>query len=336
MSDVTFETAREAARSLPSEPPPVTDVIAYRDDGAVRLNDAADDLTALRGRDSDSRALSISADFAAAVDQLRSDWVQVDEFPDKSAQAVAVPAPAPKAAPVDVVTQALAIPAVQAEISAQISEVDALREQYGAGLSNTMAFSQAALHVIAPWFADIPNDQFLPAMAHLQRVDPGRYLQIINMLEHVGRIKAAQSAHETVTEVNRATWAKNESARFDQAVPLNPQEKKAVAAEMFEYAAELGISKQNLVHLMRTEPVLQSAEFQRVMFDAVRGRINEKRAANWRSSRARPEVPSVQRPGVSVGRSECSAANLGTLNAQLAQSGNLKDAFALLQAKRKN
>jgi hypothetical protein len=99
-------------------------------------------------------------------------------------------------------------------------------------------------------------------------------------------------------------------------------------------AAELGIGYQQLIHHMKTEPVLQSAAFQKVIHDAVQARITQKAAANWKSKKAAP-IPPVQKPGTTTLRSERINADLRTLDGKLEASGSLKDAYKLILASRR-
>ncbi len=75
---------------------------------------------------------------------------------------------------------------------------------------------------------------------------------------------------------------------------------------------------------------LRSAAAQKILVDAAKYRMMQKTA------KAVPtrEIPPVQRPGVAGPRSNQSDSNLAALSARLGKSGSLKDAAALLSARR--
>jgi hypothetical protein len=347
----TYTSAREAALANPpaAASPEITPVLWVDVNGVAlpasessSVNESADNLKAFRGTERESAALSISADFAEAIDAMRADAAsyQIDEVPgvpNLPTLPKPVALPAQPAQPAVALDQALAVPEIRAAVESELNATAQVRNAYGAGLQNAMACSQAALLEIAPSLMTVPLDQFQNAMSVLQRANPAQYLAVVNLLDRVGRIQAALFAEEAHTAHGRAEWVKAEDAKFERATRMTPEVKQEVAAELFAYGEELGVGREQLVHLMRTEAVLQSSVFQHVLLTAVQARLSQKKAVQWRSrGKQVPPVPPVVKPGVSVSRSERSAADLQSLSGALSKSGSLKDAAALLVASRKS
>jgi len=298
----------------------------------VTVAEAADDLVAFRNSARDSAARSISSQFAAAIDEMRADMLHGG----------VKPAAPQAAAPVQIeqvpglepdVAQALALPAIREAIESELSATAQTRVAYSQGLDNAMAFSREALHELVPELANIPLEHFQGAMAQLARVDPQRHGAVVRLLDRVLHIQAAKMAEEAHAQQGRESWRVAENTRFERMVgPRSPE----FGVEMVEYAQQLGVGRNQLEHLLRTEPVLQSAAFQKVIYDAVQLRIAQKRAAGgWKNNKARAPIPPVQKPGTSTSPRERSSADAQALNARLNQSGSLADAFALLKSKRR-
>jgi hypothetical protein len=344
MSDTEFSSARDAARATPAPTSPETAVMVYHEAGVpvpadetLSAQEAGDLLTAYRSSESDSRSRSISADFSAALDRMRQTGVQIAEDPN----APALPVPAepfqmqPAAAePVDALDAALAHPEVRAAIEGQLDETLAARNAYSRGLATAQQWAQQSLLIVAPELANVPVDRVPEALGVLAQVAPARYNQVAALLDQIGRLQDGQQVQHSYELQQRETWRQKEDLKFQRMVGGHVSAE--VGAEMLSYSEELGIGRDALVHLLRTEPVLMSAPFQKVIHDAVTARLAQKRAANWRN-KAKP-VPTVMKPGVSSGTSSSSrnSEQLNALSNRLSKSGSLRDAAALLAASRKS
>jgi hypothetical protein len=196
---------------------------------------------------------------------------------------------------------------------------------------------------VAPELANVPIGQVPEALKVLAEVVPQRYAQVAALLDQVGQLQHAQNAQAAFEQQRREEWANAENQRFDAAVGPRNEE---FSAEMVAYSESLGIPKDNLIHLLKTEPVLRSAAFQHVIWTAVTARLAQRKASNWRTrvapkhaanwrSRAAPNpIPPVVKPGTSTSPRERASADAQALNARLNHSGSLADAFALLKSKR--
>jgi hypothetical protein len=345
-SEVTYDSPRAAVAANPPAPSAATDPVLWIQDGAALpanvetgVNEAADNLTAFRGQQNDSRALSISQSFAAEIDALRASPRPTIQDLDP---AVAMPAPLepaqlePIAADASDVERALAIPEIAAAISSELDATHATRTAYGTGLQNAMAYSREALLEIAPQLSALPIEHFAQGLQDLAHTDPARYNAVARILDRVGHITAALHAEEAHAAQGLETWAKQQSAQFDADVNLTRSEKDEVGKEMLAYVRELGVPEQQFFHAMQTVPALRSHAMQRVLYDAVQSRITQRKA---QAAIRRPisPVPPVQRPGTTAGagRHERNSAAIAGLSAQLNKSGDLKTAFKLLQESRK-
>jgi hypothetical protein len=349
-----FQTPREAAASRAVAVVPTVPVVYQTPDGeridsseVVTAERAARDLTAYRSAQSDNAAKSISADFAFEVDVARAVHANVESAAAAAKMGIQAAADAGIEAPESVaiavadaeasglepsLEKAMAHPQVREAIEAELSRASQAREQYATGLHNANAFSQAALIEIAPELSALPLDQFQRGLETLAQVNPQRFQSVMNLLDRVGRLQAEQQQEQQRQHLQRQqqfdAYATSQDQKFRQMVPASQQQMREVGAELESYASELGIERGQLIHLFQTEPLLRHSAFQRVIYDAVQARIRAK---------ARPvptrTVPTVQRPGVSAPRNYASE-NLSALSNQLTRSGSLKDAAALLLARR--
>jgi len=104
----------------------------------------------------------------------------------------------------------------------------------------------------------------------------------------------------------------------------------AVTAEIVASARASGIEPAELFRLFNSEPLMRSAVFQRMMYDAGKYRL----AMKAKEAAATRPVPPVQRPGMARMPAEREHADLRILNARLSSSGNIRDAVALYNARK--
>ena len=95
-------------------------------------------------------------------------------------------------------------------------------------------------------------------------------------------------------------------------------------------ARDSGVEASELFKLFNSEPLMRNAAFQRMMYDAGKYRLVMKAKD---AAAARP-VPPVQRPGTSRSAAEREHADMRTLSARLSNSGDIKDAVALYNARK--
>jgi hypothetical protein len=346
-----FATPREAAASR-AVTVAATVPVRYQDPSGERIDSnevvtaerAARDLTAYRASQSAQTARSVSADFAYEVDVMRAAHAGVESAAAAAKVGIQAAADAGIDAPESMaiavaeaeasglepsLEAALKHPQVRQAVEEELGKAAQVQQSYATGLQNANAFSQAALIEIAPELSALPLDQFAQGLQMLQQVNPQRYQSVLNLLDRVGRIQAQQQQEHMQQRQQLDHFMRAEDAKFERMISVTPAQRDQIGTEMVEYAGELGIPRDQLIHLLKTEPLLRHSSFQKIIYDAVQARIRAK---------ARPvptrAVPPVQRPGVSVPRNHA-AENLSALNSRLEKSGSLKDAAALLQARRR-
>lgn len=148
-------------------------------------------------------------------------------------------------------------------------------------------------------------------------------------------LSAARDAAKRLEEQKQSEWksfVQAESEAFENDVP----EFKAKKAEYTEKAAQalldLGFSKEELQKLASGEEKISifDRRVQKLLFNQVK--YSDLKAA---PAKAIPNsVPQVQRPGVAQPKGAAADANIQALSQRLTNSGSIKDAFALHQAKK--
>lgn len=237
------------------------------------------------------------------------------------------------------VEQALKHPQVRQAIEQELAQVDAAKQQYSQALNVANQYAQASLLDHFPELQGVPVERWAEGIAILHQSDPQRVAHAMGVLQRLDTLQTTQAQWQQRQAIEQQqqfeSYAKAEDAKFEQMsewAGLGKTEQAKVSTAVLEYAGELGIDKPTLVHLMKTNPVMRNAAFQKMMVDAARYRMQKAAPA-----KAIPKpVPAVQRPGIAQSKSERSGANLGALREKLQSSGSVEDAFALYQAKQRS
>src|SRR5205085_2242110 len=127
-----------------------------------------------------------------------------------------------------------------------------------------------------------------------------------------------------------ADYAQKEDARFDVMMKSeSPEQIRRMSDQVLAYAAELGVEREQLLQLLKTEPIMRNAAFQKMMYDAAAYRMMKNAA---KEVGARP-APAVQRPGAAqdprVVRAE---AAMRATNRKFSDRPTLKNAADILVA----
>ena len=171
----------------------------------------------------------------------------------------------------------------------------------------------------------------------MSRQDPQRFARVEAMIASAEQIaERQQQQNRQQAELARQhfhDFARSEDARF--ATMLKGESsatRQAVTAEIFASANASGVGPAELFELFNSEPLMRNAVFQRMMYDAGKYRLMMKA----RDAAVSRPVPPVQRPGMARTPAEREHADLRTLNTRLSNSGDLKDAVALYNARKSN
>jgi hypothetical protein len=366
----TFETGRQAADELAKKrreqghvPTAPRETGYWNDDKSyvapknetVTLERAATDLAGSRFRDAVEKEITDRDFLARDIDKLRKDagvptdptapvdpnQINPHVFGDLQAQAPQID---PTHLPQDLQP---APPGVDPDLHRAFQNPkirNAVEQEFGKVAQQVNVandFAQAAFRSAFPELNNLRADQIVAHLNQLAKTNPARFRQAQSLLDNVAKAGNARQ----VVEQQRTQREQQEFQRFSQEQDrafdkmvahrnYTPQQKAAMGQEAVAYAAEMGIDAGTLRHVMMTNPALRSAAFQKVMHDAIVGRMAAKSLATLQQQQRAANIPPVARPGHSNTGVTRQTANLQTLNEKLNQSGSAKDAAALLIARR--
>jgi hypothetical protein len=231
--------------------------------------------------------------------------------------------------------EALRHPQVRQAIDQEIAEVHKARQGYLEGLTAAAQIAQVSFISQFPELAAIAPENLPGALEQLSRQDPGRFARVQATVANTEQLFARQhQENRRQAEMDRqnfVAFARSEDARLDTMLKGEPKEtQRAVTEEIMASASESGIERGELMRLFHSEPLMRNAVFQRMMYDAGKYRLMMKA----RDAAAAKPVPPVQRPGTVRTPAERENADMRTLTARLASSGDIKDAVALYHARK--
>jgi hypothetical protein len=227
--------------------------------------------------------------------------------------------------------RALKNPEIRAAVEQEFSRAETVRAEYSQGLQAAHDFGRAAFMAIVPELQGLSPDQIEQGMQVLAQVEPERYRVAMETLHRVGAIQQARVQQEQqraqVEHQLIETWAKAENARLEQmGVKFTAENVNDVVA----YAADFGISRQQLGDAMLAHPILRSAPIQKMMADAAKLHAMQKAPP-----KAIPKtVPAVVKPGVVRSAGERNASEIAALRQRAAATGSPEDAFKLYKARK--
>jgi hypothetical protein len=226
-------------------------------------------------------------------------------------------------------------PQVRLALEEKVGEVERARQHYVDGLGAAMQVVQASFVSQFPELAAVAPEQLPAALAQMAQQDPAKLSRVQAIIAGSEQLLARQRREmHSQAEVARQgfqSYAEAEDARLDTMLKDEPASvRRSVAQEIMDSAKASGVEPAELNRLFNSEPLMRNATFQRMMYDAGKYRLMMKAKE---AAAARP-VPPVQRPGMAATRAELAQSDLRTLNARLSNSGDLKDAVALYQARK--
>jgi hypothetical protein len=230
------------------------------------------------------------------------------------------------------VDRALANPRIRDAIAQRVSAADTQREAYATRVVETGTIALAALGSDFPELHR-PLDQWEPVLRQMHAREPARFQQAMGRIQSIAQI---QQAHDQITaektgreQAEFRDYSAKEDARF-AAMVKGERNMPAIEAEIVAMVKDHGVEPREFFKLGTESKFLRSAAAQKILVDAAKYRMMQK-AAKAAPTR---DVPTVQKPGSVGPRVNRSDVNLATLSAKLSNSGNLKDAQALLAARR--
>jgi hypothetical protein len=217
-------------------------------------------------------------------------------------------------------------------LDARQQEADKARTHYEQALPMLVAELQAQHQ---GEFADI---QSIADLEKLAREDWPRYVLWDAQQKKIAAIQQqAQLAHQRQAQERAQRWSSfmaEQDALFAEKAPelADADAKSKAANSAAEMLKELGFSNEELGKLWtgQADISLRDHRLQLLIRDGVRYREAQAKA---KASQQRP-VPQVQRPGSAPARGADADERVKTLDDRLNQSGTLRDAAALLAARR--
>jgi len=208
-----------------------------------------------------------------------------------------------------------------------------VRREYEAALP---ALLQSLQDQQADEFADIKSPADIERLA---REDRPRYLRWETKQQKVAELQRRLTTAQARSAQDREHWwaayARRQDELFIEQLPELADSTKAARAQESAVAAlkDIGFTEQELGQLWRGQAMLtlRDHKVQRLVLDGIKYRETQQKAKEV----VVKSVPPVPRPGVSQPRGAAQDAAIQALSKRLETSGNLKDAAALIAARRK-
>jgi hypothetical protein len=214
---------------------------------------------------------------------------------------------------------------------AEAINVQRERQQYQQAIAQAY---QAVQQQVAGQFSDIRS---MEDVERLAVDDPIRYMQWDASQK---KLQAAQWQAQQAYQQRQAEYMQRleaykaeQDAKFANKVPLakDPVKAAEIAKKVKSYLVdELGMTEQTILNRWNNDPSFRSFENQKALYDAA---MHADALAKLKTAAAKP-VPQVQRPGTAPSRGERGEATVQALREKLATTGSMKDAAALIAAKR--
>ncbi len=334
---------------MPDEPKPEAEELTTREAAEkldqVRGTSEANIVTYTAGADlADNMTMTLDQGAKALTDAREADQAQaeiddtakikkeVDELRGTKEEAKPALEPEPD------IEKTLNHPRVKAALEQHIQETEAVKQNYSKAVDVANTFAQAAFIENFPEIAALPLAQWEGALAAMSQQEPERFAKAMGTLNRVAQLQAAQQqqqqekAHAARQQFQE--YAKAENARFAELTKgESPATMRAVEAHIPQMLAESGADVRQFLEAVSNQSTFPRATAEALLVKAAKYDLLMKAT---KPAPGRAALPPVQRPGItrSANAAERSSANLGALNSKFNQSGNIKDAVALLNAKR--
>ena len=316
-------------------------------DQTIKIDRAARDLTAVRDGEAAEADALLKQTVADVVDGTRSmpsddsvrdALLQSQAAPQVEAQPPSVPQQTQSGLSPEV-EQALANPEVRAAIQKEIEPALQARQQYVDAVAQSAEIVRQQLLAEFPYLANLSPEQRPVAIELLKTRDPAEFQRVTAHLQRAeaiyGRhVQAQQQMQQQRAAQYQQDWqeyVKREDAKLFEAAPelVDRETQRKTADGMVSVLREAGFADRDLKAALegRASISLQDHRAQLLIRDAWRYR----QAMRFEPVR---NVPTVQRPGVSQPRGAADDVRLNGLRNRLNQTGNAKDAAALLIAQR--
>jgi hypothetical protein len=241
--------------------------------------------------------------------------------------------------------------AAQEQIATQTAQAEQARQTYEAAVLQNAHVTLANISARHPELRNVGLDQWPVVLQTLQASNPQRFQQISQELQGTrdNLTQAAQvmerqqqqyqaQMHQAASQMQQRfnNAARDSDASFEEyrkAQGISDAHLKEIQKEAFAGLRESGMTDEQIATAWNTDWTLRSFPAQRMMMESALYRLGKRGLAQ----RVAPKpVPPVQRPGSPQEIASAKDYSTRELSAKLSHSGSLKDAAALLQARRAN
>jgi hypothetical protein len=371
--DELRRAARDHAATRGSEPSsPVEEVPETPDDGAkyaLSVKDAAAQLSAKHrmadqveaytnlnnlGREVDNAKIlaqyvvrgEITPDQARLIEEQANreaaEGTPHQEQPAVEAPQAETPVEAPPSGISPKVQAALADPEIRAAIEAPLQQAEAVKQTYLHATQELADVTTSSILASWPELSGLTAQTLPVALAAIARENPEKAVAIKAHLDQASAIlqanQSARAQHQAQQQQQLAAWSARESEHFAKmiATEATPERQAAVKAEFENFSKETGLTRQQLSTVFAQNPALNSAAFQKIMWDALSHRAAKRTAMSNPASRN--AVPSVQKPGVAKSKGDHADAEISELRDKFKRStgtAQIRAAVALHAAQRR-
>jgi hypothetical protein len=171
----------------------------------------------------------------------------------------------------------------------------------------------------------------------MQQQDPARYAQIesavLRSADLFRQQAIAQQQQQQAEQSRRETNSRAQTKIFEEKIKDVPKERRSnIEKEIATALSERGADLNEVVTFLRTSEA-SSASVMGLLWELGDTRLQLKAIKSAKTAVASKQLPPVQRPGVSRSSAERSGDDLRSLNDKLSQTGDIKDAMKLYQAR---
>ena len=310
----------------------------------IKIDRAARDLTQIRNHEAQTAEAEHAEIIASGIDSVRANILNAEyasqqqdtQQPEQSPEQPSIQPEGDAQPEVDPeIAKALQNPKVRQALEAEAAAVEAARNHYAQVTMQAAQISAAALYASFPELSNVTVEQLPTALQIIGNQNPQRAAEI---QAHLQKTQAIYQAHtqaqqhdQQMAAARLQQYTEQQDKVFEESLRSeNPQTVKQVKSEIFDIAEKhYGIGRKEFAHLYQTEPLLRSAQFQRMMFDAAKFHVVA-RTAHERTV----DVPPVQRPGVARAASSPNESEVRRANEAFKANPTPKTAAALLRARR--
>jgi hypothetical protein len=313
-------------------------------DHAIDISRATRDLARQRGFEAEfveqqgAEALRDEVDsFRAAEHAKQQQQQQPQQAQDVQPQAQTSPEQVvPPGVDAEVVDALQKSPKLRAAVEQELGKAEHARRQYAE--ATHVAARAAVESILADWpeLVGLNGEQIGAVVQAMSISNPERHQQLTAKLQRAETIhRMSEQAKSVQAEIMRqqlAHWSQQQDRQMDQHLANeSPEIVKGVKENIGRIARDVyGLDPQQLGVVFANNPILRSAEFQRVFFDAAKFHLMQSQLTDKKYR----DAPPVMRPGTSDNRPSADDARVVKARAEFLRDSNPRSAAAYLLARR--